>query len=42
MVFTFQNRLKIVIQKSIPAISNISNMGYFNINMTVILNLKVK
>ena len=37
MVFTFRNRLKIIIQQSMPATSNISNMGYLRINMTVIL-----
>lgn len=39
MVFTFRNRLKIIIQQSMPATSNISNMGYFKINMTVILTI---
>lgn len=39
MVFTFRNRLKIIIQQSMPATSNISNMGYFKINITVILTI---
>jgi hypothetical protein len=38
MAFTFQNRLKIVIHQSVPATSNISNMGYL-ISMTVILTI---
>ncbi len=35
----FFNRLKIVIQQSMPATSNISNMGYLKISITVILTI---
>ncbi len=39
MVFTFRNRLKIIIQQSMPATSNISNISYFKTNMIVILTI---